>query len=113
MYCHNCGNKIDNAGNFCEKCGVKLQDNNSVYFYNDSNRINYNQPVQSSEGKVAGILCGIFVPFIIAIFIGLVFSNPTSRSNYYKYYFIVIGIKILFVFFIVLLALAMAATNPY
>lgn len=110
MYCTSCGKELRESSRFCESCGKPVSNNSAeISFYNNSNNnINYvNQ--DSSEGKAVGVICALFVPLLISIFIGLVFKDPVTRNNYYKYfgitYLIMIGVTIvLIVVFIIIVA---------
>lgn len=109
MYCTSCGKEVRDSAKFCEACGKPLSNGEDISFYNNSNYNNNmnNQYVNqdSSEGKAVGVICALFVPLLISIFIGLVFKDPVARSNYYKYFGITYLIKfgVSLVIFVVLI----------
>lgn len=117
MYCSNCGKENNSDSNYCSNCGASLnrksQTEFSFYNNNTSSVFQSKQTAKTNteEGKVAGVLCGLFVPIIISIFIGLIYNDPTARSNYYRYYFVTVLIKICFVILLILLIAVIAAAS--
>ncbi|MFW9784563.1 MAG: zinc-ribbon domain-containing protein [Candidatus Heimdallarchaeota archaeon] len=39
MFCHNCGQKLDDSAIFCEQCGVKVRKEDATKFFNESNAL--------------------------------------------------------------------------
>ena len=41
MFCHNCGQKLDDAAIYCEKCGVKVRKEDATKFVSGSDTLNH------------------------------------------------------------------------
>ena len=39
MFCHNCGQKLDDSAIYCEKCGVKVRKEDATKFFNESDTL--------------------------------------------------------------------------
>ncbi|MFX1323911.1 MAG: zinc ribbon domain-containing protein [Promethearchaeota archaeon] len=39
MFCHNCGQKLDDSAIFCEKCGIKVRKEDATKFFSESNAL--------------------------------------------------------------------------
>lgn len=72
MFCHECGNKVDDSATFCPKCGTKLEspdeDNSNVYCENCgeklTNGVCNNCSVSSSKSSIS--LYIIIIGYILA-----------------------------------------------
>ena len=116
MFCTSCGNQIREVARFCKYCGKSVVDNSNEISYNYNNNYRNDQYVNtnSSGSKSIGIICGIFVPILIAVFIGLIYNNSIERKNYYKYLGITYLIKIMIVvFFFIILIIIIIRYMPY
>ncbi|MFW9867395.1 MAG: zinc-ribbon domain-containing protein [Candidatus Thorarchaeota archaeon] len=41
MFCHNCGQKLDDAAIYCEKCGIKVRKEDATRFVSNSDTLNH------------------------------------------------------------------------
>ncbi|MFW9894734.1 MAG: zinc-ribbon domain-containing protein, partial [Candidatus Thorarchaeota archaeon] len=39
MFCHNCGQKLDNSAIYCEQCGIKVGKEDATKFFNESDAL--------------------------------------------------------------------------
>ena len=86
MFCHNCGNKLDDGSKFCDKCGACLSENIALNVGTSISEYTENSP---SMGKmvmqfIRGIPFGLtFLVFLLPLFV--VSCNGISVAEFTTY----------------------------
>ncbi|MEG2351447.1 MAG: hypothetical protein RSB54_02070, partial [Bacilli bacterium] len=79
MYCENCGNKLENNEQFCNKCGKKnYPEQSQIQFNNIPEKPSFTNKI-SFKGKIVlaiGSICGTFILILMIILV-------TIGKNYY------------------------------
>ena len=52
MFCHNCGQKVDDSAIFCEKCGVKVRKEDAIKWISESEGLNRYYELEFEVGDI-------------------------------------------------------------